>query len=58
MAFDCHWILINEVSPADVIHASRCVCLCVCYFDLDKDTGPELFVLCLKENAYSLMFHL
>lgn len=55
MAFDCHWILINEVSPADMIHASRCVFVCL-YFDLDKDTGPELFVLISKENAHSFLF--
>lgn len=50
VAFDCHWILINEVSPTDMIHASRCVFMRL-YFDLDKDPGPELFVLCSKENA-------
>lgn len=52
MAFDCHWILINEVSPTDMIHASRSVFVFVClFFDLDKDAGPELFVLSLKEKA-------
>lgn len=44
VAFDCHWILINEVSVTEMIHASRCVFVCL-YFDLARHTGPELSVL-------------
>lgn len=44
VAFDCHWILINEVSATEMIHASRCVFVCL-YFDLARHTGPELSVL-------------
>lgn len=44
VAFDCHWILINEVSATEMIHASRCVFVCL-YFDLARHTGPERSVL-------------
>lgn len=39
VAFDCHWILINEVSPTIMINASCCFLVCL-YLDFDN-----LFVL-------------
>lgn len=61
VAFDCHWILINEVSVMEMIYGSFCgrVFISPYSFNYPGNTGPQNslhWLAALKESAESKSF--